>query len=87
EAAWRHDNHEDGPHAVQAAAAAADQALATTRLNVQLHGARGIVTADPPARAYAMAVKESTRMGIPQRLWHEAGTRRLRTGRATRPVD
>jgi hypothetical protein len=87
EAAWRHDNHEEGPHAIQTAAAAADQALATTRLNVQLHGARGIVTEDPPARAYTLAVKESTRMGTPRQLWHEAGRARLRTTKATQAAD
>jgi alkylation response protein AidB-like acyl-CoA dehydrogenase len=87
EAAWRHDNGDEGPYAVQAAAAAADQALATTRLNVQLHGARGIVTEDLPAEAYTLAAKESTRMGTPRQLWHEAGRARLRTTTAARTAE
>jgi alkylation response protein AidB-like acyl-CoA dehydrogenase len=78
EAAWRHDTGlPGGPYPAQTAAAAADHALATTRLAVQLHGARGIVADDPPDVAYRLAATESTRLGTPQALWQLAGLRRL----------
>jgi alkylation response protein AidB-like acyl-CoA dehydrogenase len=78
EAAWRHDaGLPDGPYAAQAAAAAAEHALAATRLAVQLHGARGIVAGDAPDIGYRLAARESTRLGTPQALWRLAGLRRL----------
>lgn len=78
EAAWRHDaGLPDGPYPAQAAAAAAEHALAATRLAVQLHGARGIVAGDTPDIAYRLAAAESTRFGTPQALWQLAGLRRL----------
>ncbi len=78
EAAWRHDTDlPGGPYPAQTLAAAADHALATTRLAVQLHGARGIVAGDPPEVAYRLAAAESTRFGTPQALWQLAGLRRL----------
>ncbi|HEY4021078.1 MAG TPA: acyl-CoA dehydrogenase [Pseudonocardiaceae bacterium] len=86
EAAWRHDTGLPcGPYPAQTLAAAADHALATTRLAVQLHGARGIVAGDPPELAYRLAATESTRLGTPQALWQLAGLRRL-AGQPGRPA-
>lgn len=78
EAAWRIDTGRPaGVHPPQVLAAAAEHALAATRLAVQLHGARGIVADGQPALAYRLAAVEAVRLGTPESLWREAGRHRL----------
>jgi len=78
EAAWRIDTGRPvGVQAPQALAAAAEHALAATRLAVQLHGARGIVAGSAPASAFLIAAVEAVRLGTPDALWREAGQHRI----------
>jgi alkylation response protein AidB-like acyl-CoA dehydrogenase len=77
EAGWRCDaDRSPGPSSTQALAAAAELALAATRLAVQLHGARGMVVGGLAERAYRLAAVEAVRLGRPGALWREAGSRR-----------
>jgi hypothetical protein len=82
-AAWRCDTRRGAePAAAQALAAAAELALSTTRLSIQLHGARGMVADGAPAAAYRIALAEAARLGTASQLWREAGRRTL-TSRLT----
>ncbi|MBB2910390.1 alkylation response protein AidB-like acyl-CoA dehydrogenase [Streptosporangium becharense] len=78
EAAWLHDREEDTTvAAAQVLAAAADHALRATRLNLQLHGARGMLSGSRAASAYRTASVEAVRLGPAERLWPEIGRARL----------
>ncbi len=63
--------------ATEAAAAAAELALDTTRAGVHLHGAFGTTDAASIAGYYRHAAVEALRDGGPTRLWREAGRLRL----------
>ena len=63
--------------ATEAAAAAAELALDTTRAGVHLHGAFGTTDAASIAGYYRHAAVEALRDGGPARLWREAGRLRL----------
>ncbi|MFF8725800.1 acyl-CoA dehydrogenase family protein [Streptomyces sp. NPDC015171] len=82
EAAWRHDRGEDcRAVAALALAAAAEHALACSRLAIQLHGVRGMLAHATAATAYRHASAEAARLGAPRRLWREAGARLAAGGR------
>ncbi|MGW1976877.1 acyl-CoA dehydrogenase family protein [Streptomyces sp. NPDC001889] len=78
EAAWRLDSGAaPGPYPAQVLAASAELALGAARLAIQLHGARGMLAHDHPARAYRLAGAEAVRYGTPARLWREVAAARL----------
>lgn len=78
EAAWRHDRGVGrAADAAQVLATAAEHALLSTRLALQLHGVRGMLAHSAAATAYRLASVEATRMGAVGRLWREAGAAHL----------
>jgi alkylation response protein AidB-like acyl-CoA dehydrogenase len=83
EAAWLHDGGTDATVAgAQILAVAAEHALQATRLNLQLHGARGMLARSRAATAYRVASVEAVRLGPVDRLWTEVGQARLAPARA-----
>ena len=66
-----------GHRAAEVLAQAAETAATTSRLTMQLCGARGL-TGELPAHRYHLLVRrEGGRLGQPGHLWREAGRRRL----------
>lgn len=72
--------------AVQALARAAEVAMRACRCAVQVCGARGMSDETPMPRYYRRVRDQSTRFGSPERLWQEAGLRRLTAQRIERGV-
>lgn len=78
EAAWGYDTGRAWEPAASAAlASAAELALRSTRVAVQLHGARGLLSEARAGWAYRLAAAEAARWGPPVALWRETGRRVL----------
>src|SRR5207249_2248410 len=83
-AARRLDDEEPGTAdaGAEALALAAETALESTRLAIQVCGARGLTDQTSLHRLYRLARAEATRFGSPDALWGEVGARRLGLGAA-----